>query len=867
MSHRNLPTGIPFTPYNLTGDIRRIGFNLRVMPTALKKLLLAVLVPALFLALFEGILRLSGIGQETDFLIPAEVEGEPVWVENPFFTYTMFDPALARIPASIVARKNKPDDLFRVVVLGESAAMGDPIPGFGVPRVLEFALRHANPGVKVEVINAAITAINSYAIKDIARDLKKLKPDTVILYIGNNEVIGPYGPGTTFSGYLASDSMIDFMRWINRSRISQLIRQSIAIIHDRRENKDFGGVAMFINNPVPADDPRLEAVRRRYARNMKAIINSARNSGAHVLVSSVAVNRENCPPSISTNRTGIAKAELRQWKKYVDQGTRLASLKNWPEALSAFVFAEQIDDQHAALTYWIGTCLRETGRSEEARTYFSRAMNLDAFRYRTGDALNEIARGLVTSAGEGVTFVDASAAFMNFADVTDDELFVDHVHFSFEGTARLASVWVDALSALSGDGSWTNRNGFPTTQWLKNELLYKTMAEISVAQEMARRYSKPPFTLQLNRGVRLRALQEQARALNEKLRAETGDSWPEDFRDRLIRYPDDLYFPMHFAQQLVANNRFYEARPVAEAAVQKHPHRRGPRSVMAHLLAVGGKTQEAADILFDYQKGHGYFAAMSSSYILSVLTSGGYYEESAAVMSAMKKKAGVFDYRHRIAGQFKNANTWRDQYAAARRHLVTGQLAMAEQIFATLSRIRPDLGEPFVWLGVIQGMRGHPGKGFPVFQQGLERTKYLQAHYFAALWQARSEKYDEARALLEKTARLANDDIRFVNSLAWIYAADPRPELRDPVKARELLEGLLQRIASSSPSPFILDILAAAMAGEGDYDSAVATAELALNSLLASNDELRFEIQGRLEKYKKGMTTSWGMANGPAFYF
>lgn len=837
------------------------------MPTAIKKLTLALLVPALFLALFEGMLRLAGIGHDTSFLLPAEVDGEPVWVENPFFTYTMFDPALARIPASIVARQIKPDDLFRVVVLGESAAMGDPIPDFGVPRVLEFALRHADPQAKVEVINAAITAINSFAIKDIARDLDKLNPDVVILYIGNNEVIGPYGPGTTFSRYLASDAMVDFMCWINRSRLSQLIRQIVAIMNDRRDNKDFGGVAMFVDNPVPADDPRLEAVRRRYERNMKEIISSARRSGAHVLVSTVAVNREDCPPSISANKAGIDKNVLMQWKKIVDQGTQFAGLKSWPEALNEFLSAEKLDDRHAALNFWIGTCLRESGRPDEARAYFSRAMNLDAFRYRTDDGLNEIVRGLASYAGEGVTVVDVAAAFQKFSDVSDRDLFVDHVHFSFEGTARLASVWVDALNSLSDAGPWTNRNGFPSASWLKDELLYKTMAEISVTQEMARRYSKPPFTLQLNHGARLRALREQAAALNEKLRDETGDSWADDFRDRLDRYPDDLYFRMHFAQQLVANHRFSEARPIAESAVQKHPHRRGPRSVMAHLLAVEGKAQEAADVFFDYQESHGYFAAMSSSYIVGVLTSGGYYDEAAAVLSAMKGKAGFFDYRHRITNQFKNASNWRDQYAAARRHLATGQLAMAEQLFAALSRIRPDLGEPFAWLGVIQGMRGHPENGFPVFRQGLERMNYLQAHYFAALWQARSEKFEEARVLFDKAAGIANDDVRYVISLAWIYTVDPRPELRNEEKARELMEDFMARRRTPSPAN-VLDGYAAVLANSGNFDAAVLTANQAMKAArYEKNTALLQEIQRRFEGYRSGNKATWGEANGPVYYF
>lgn len=837
------------------------------MRNIIKRLLLALLAPVLFLALLEGVLALTGFGHDTGFLVSAEVDGEPVWVENPFFTYTVFDPPLARIPASIVARQDKPADLFRVVVLGESAAMGDPIPDFGVPRVLEYALRHADPSAKVEVINAAITAINSHIIKDIARDLDKLKPDVVILYIGNNEIIGPFGPGTTFSGYLASDALIDAIRWVNRTRTSQLIWQGVALAKDRREKQEFGGVAMFVDNPVPAHDPRLEAVRRRYANNLRTIIERAHATGARILVSTVAVNREACPPSIAVNRPDLAGEALLAWQKEFERGSRQARLKNWPEALTAFAAAARLDDQHAGLHYSMAICLKEAGRADEAHAHFAQAMNLDAFRYRTDDALNDIARELGASSGEGIVLVDADAAFRDHPVWNDEDLFIDHVHFSFKGTAQLAAVWMDALSAMPGLAAWSNRQGFPETDELKDTLLYKGVAEISVVQEMARRYSKPPFTLQVDHQARLRALQARAAELNEQLRTQAHETLEEAFRDRLARFPDDLYFPMHFAQHLVSLNRFAPARPVAEAAMQKHPFRRGPRSVMAHLLALEDRTAEAADVLLGYLSRHGYFAAVSSTYLVEMLTAAGYHDEAVAATEALAQRAGALDYRHRIREQHARVRAWRDRYVDAREHIRSGRLAQADQQFAALHRARPDLGEPLAWQGIIEGMRGQPRKGVASFGQGVERMNFLHAHYFAGLWQARSENFAEARDMLGKAAAMANDDPRIVNSLAWIYAADPRPELRDPAKARSMMEGFIAR-RPDPPSAAMLDTLAATCARAGDVASAIAWAERAMEQAQREGrDALAEEIKQRLAAYRSGEAVAWGTVNGPAYYF
>ena len=87
---------------------------------------------------------------------------------------------------------------MRIFVFGESAAEGDPQPVFGLPRMLQAMLSLRYPGVRFEVVNAAMTAINSYAVLPIARDCANADGDIWVIYMGNNEVVGPFGPGTVF---------------------------------------------------------------------------------------------------------------------------------------------------------------------------------------------------------------------------------------------------------------------------------------------------------------------------------------------------------------------------------------------------------------------------------------------------------------------------------------------------------------------------------------------------------------------------------------------------------------------------------------------------------------------------------------------
>ena len=76
--------------------------------------------------------------------------------------------------------------------------MGDPSQSFAPYRYLETLLREKYPDKKFEVINVAFTAINSHVILPIARECAAHEGDLWIIYMGNNEMVGPVGAATVF---------------------------------------------------------------------------------------------------------------------------------------------------------------------------------------------------------------------------------------------------------------------------------------------------------------------------------------------------------------------------------------------------------------------------------------------------------------------------------------------------------------------------------------------------------------------------------------------------------------------------------------------------------------------------------------------
>src|ERR1035437_5011647 len=109
------------------------------------RLFALIAVPLLFFAVVELTLRLAGFGYPTSFLLPSTNHVQETFVQNNQFG-------------------------CRIFVFGESAAYGDPQPRFGLPRMIEALLGLHHPGVKSEVVNVAMTGINSHVIVPIARE-------------------------------------------------------------------------------------------------------------------------------------------------------------------------------------------------------------------------------------------------------------------------------------------------------------------------------------------------------------------------------------------------------------------------------------------------------------------------------------------------------------------------------------------------------------------------------------------------------------------------------------------------------------------------------------------------------------------------
>ena len=501
----------------------------------------AVLIPILLLVAIEGALRLFGVGFPTDITTACTLHGKAASCYNLFFPAPFFPPGMIKTPQAYAIPAEKPQGTYRIFVLGESAAMGDPDPAYAFSRYLEVMLRQHYPAMKFEVVNTGSVAINSHVLLPIAEGLAKQRPDLFIIYSGNNEVVGPYGPGTVLTSGGMSIPVIRTSVFVRSTRIGQLLTKIGA------QKKEWGGMEMFLDKQVPASSPLMKNVYENFDRNLRDTVAAARASGARVIVSTVSTNMKDCAPFASMHRYGLGPDELQKWQALVEQGANFESARSFDEALKAYQTATKIDDQYAELEFRIARTLWMQGDYTGAKQHFERARDLDSLRFRADSRINEINRSVGSSAA-GAELVDAESVFSKQSPngVIGSDLVYEHVHMTPLGNYTLArAMFLQIASKMPGEaGREVTEADVPSEVDCERLLAFTPHDRTRIANEMLQRLQKPPFTNQINHSEQLLRLSFEAEVPDENpadTSAEYQWAIAQKPDDRILRYNYGLF--------------------------------------------------------------------------------------------------------------------------------------------------------------------------------------------------------------------------------------------------------------------------------------------------------------------------------------
>jgi Tfp pilus assembly protein PilF len=501
----------------------------------------------------ELVLRIFGYGFPTGALVDCEIEGKAAYCDNPKFTWRFFPPQIAREFDSLVLAADKPADSYRIVVLGGSAAKGTPDGSYSFSRILQVMLEDRHPQTGFEVVNAAIPAINSHVVVQIIDDFADHQVDLFVVYLGNNEVVGPFGAGTVFAPLSDHLAFIRLGLALRTTRLGQLFHNLFSSPDDAP--KVWRGLEMFEKRRVTEDDPQLEVVYRHFRQNLEDMVDIAQTSGARLVLCTVGTNLKDNPPFAS----------------------------------------EQHPDLSAEEHFRRGLTLWSQEKFEDARTSFIRARDLDTLRFRADTEINNIIREVAESPGVLLADVERTLEYNSPQRVTGEEIFFEHVHLNFHGNyLAAAAIFLQVEQALFES---TGKRPVLTEEECARRLAFTGWDRYYLTRLIVEEYlQKPPFTNQLDHSGRVGRMVQQIRELESELTPDVMQTIASQYQQAIRNRPADPWLLWKYGKFLSLGLGNYPAAVEQSQQVLKHwPHSYIVHAELGFVLSKAGKVDLAIE--------------------------------------------------------------------------------------------------------------------------------------------------------------------------------------------------------------------------------------------------------------------------------
>lgn len=553
-------------------------------------------VPLILLGTLELLMRLVGFGYPTSFFLRDRVEGQELLRTNHAFTYQFFPPALARgiIPHKIVVDSRPP--AFRIFLFGESAANGDPDPAYGMGPQLEALLEARFQSVDFEVVCTAVTAINSHVILPIARECATIPADLWIVYMGNNEVVGPFGPASRFGTRAFPLPAVRASLALRRARLGQALQRLIQKAGGGAEAPDeWAGIQMFTDALLHPADPALARVYKNFQNNLDDILLASKEAGIPVLLNTLASNLRDCAPFASLNHPALSPPQRDQWENSFAEGKELLQNRQADQALILFQQAASIDPTYAELQFLLAKTLALTGRSSEAMEAYKLARDYDALRVRADSTINQIIRQAAQDSRFGnVHLVDLETAFGRRRENRPPgmDVFFDHVHFTFPGNFTTASLLAENILPLLPEYIRQKDLG----QWPSADQVFQHRAlslydQVRVWSDMAERLKTPPYNQRLNGAAAVAYCESIVKRSSARIQPEADRLL---YASALERLPQDYWLRQKWGDYLLNNGEHAAAIAEYEWVVNEFPTYEGGHHNLGLALLVVGQTEKAA---------------------------------------------------------------------------------------------------------------------------------------------------------------------------------------------------------------------------------------------------------------------------------
>lgn len=428
-----------------------------------RKVAAVLLVPAL-LGASELALRIFGIAPDYEqtfaaflptgapFFEVSRRDGKQYWSTSPLFR-------LKAAPAGFLVPR--PDNKFRIVVLGASTTGGYPFahPG-SFPRFLEAMLNGLNHALEFEVVNMGIPGIGSGEAAFYLGQALDADPDLVVVYTGHND----FDRHLSLSGRsLPSPFSLRLRYVLMKSSLYRLVTATIVRFLGREGDgsnlyyiqKRRAGMMPDREEPFWSDAERRQ-VERRFEENLASMISRCKARGVPLIVCTLVCNRRDFSPGGAAHSGRLSPEDLAAWNRYFEAGRSASALGLYEQALAHFRRAAAIDDGHAYLRFDLARTMLSMGGDEAMASEFQAAVDLDDLPLRAVSAINRSIREQSSKEGIAVADVERGFDLVSAGGIPGDDLILDHVHPCLEGNILIARIVFEeaiesGLIPVSGD--------------------------------------------------------------------------------------------------------------------------------------------------------------------------------------------------------------------------------------------------------------------------------------------------------------------------------------------------------------------------------------------------------------------------------
>ena len=568
----------------------------------LYRLIALIVIPIVFFSLLELTLRLFDFGYPTTALVESATNNKDYVHENSAFAYRFFPKKLAQefVPLRFKADKSK--DVFRIFILGGSAAQGIPDPAYSFGRILDVMLQLRYPDTKFEILSLAMTAINSHLVLEIAKDCIKYDPDLFIVYLGNNEVVGPYGSGTMLTPIISNRLLLHLTINLKATKTSQLITDGLEKLNILKSPYNrWKGMEMFLQNKVPLNDPGLEVTYRNFSDNLKELNQISRDNNIKIIYSTVVSNLKDCPPFSSEHRADLNPSDLQKWDELYSSGSTLEKTGKYSEAIEKYLESEKIDNQYADLQYKLGRCYWNSGNFTEAGKCYKLAREYDCNRFRVDNRINEIIRS-EAMAILGTTFLADGLSEIEQESphgIPGNEFLYEHVHMNFKGNYLVAKTILNQLEHIYSDVLKDKRSNVQISDSLcATYLAYNNFERYRILELVLNGLiDQPPFTNQLYHSETIEHLRAESDSLQHVIQIQDSNHTINTFKYALRKRPSDWLLRDKYADYLADDNvhMYQKAADNYQFVIQTITHDPNAYVKRGVVLAKLGQLQESLD--------------------------------------------------------------------------------------------------------------------------------------------------------------------------------------------------------------------------------------------------------------------------------